>query len=300
MDTPSTLPAASAAETIWPIMVLAHNEAEHIVSCLESVYAVEPGKKFEIFVLANGCTDNTEEIVEGYAKNHPEVHLVHIDMADKCNAWNVYIHDVIPIRAAGHDIYFFMDGDARACPNAFSELARALEQDEHALAAAAVPFSGRSMNRDRAGIVAERALVANLYALRGKFLEHLQQKEVRLPLGFEGDDGLIGALVKWNLDPRQRYDERRIVPCANAGFTFESMSWRRWSDWKTYWRRRIRYARRDYEFELLGPRLKKQGIQGMPLRASDLYTNVNACKLRWSGIYTVFSWLALKEMTRQQ
>jgi glycosyltransferase involved in cell wall biosynthesis len=300
MNTTFSPHAVSEAGSAWPVMVLAHNEAAHIVSCLDSIYAAEPGRDFEIFVLANGCTDNTEEVVETYAKTHPGVHLVHIDMPDKCNAWNVYIHDVIPSRVAGRNVYFFMDGDARACPNALSELARALEHDEHALAAAAVPFSGRSMNRDQANMVAERELVANLYALSGKFVEHLQLKQVRLPLGFEGDDGLIGALVKWDLDPRQRWDHGRLVPCPNAGFTFESISWRRWRDWKTYWRRRIRYARRRYEFELLGPRLKKEGIQGMPVRASDLYKNVNASKLRWSGIYTIFSWLALKEMTKQR
>jgi glycosyltransferase involved in cell wall biosynthesis len=300
METTSTLPAVTAAEGVWPVMILAHNEAEHIVACLDSVYAAEPGRKFEIFVLANGCTDNTEEIVEGYAKTHPGVNLVHINMPDKCNAWNVYIHDVIPTRAAAHTVYFFMDGDARACPRAFSELDRGLRDQEHALAASAVPFSGRSMKRDRTNMVAERELVANLYALSGKFVDDIRLKQVRLPVGFEGDDGLIGALVKWDLDPRQQWDDRRLVPCPNAGFTFESISWLRWRDWKTYWRRRIRYARRQYEFKLLGPRLKRQGITGMPVRISELYKDLNACRLQWSGVYTLFNWLALKEMTRSR
>jgi glycosyltransferase involved in cell wall biosynthesis len=298
MDTTSSRHVRTATGTVWAVMVLAHNEAAHIVACLDSIYAAEPGQDFEIVVLANGCTDNTEEIVEGYAQTHAGVNLVHIDMPDKCNAWNVYIHDVIPSRASDHKVYFFMDGDARACSNAFSELARGLETDDYALAASAVPFSGRSMKRDQTNMVAERELVANLYALSRKFVKNLQLKQVRLPLGFEGDDGLIGALVKWDLDPREQWDHRRLVPCPNAGFTFESISWLRWRDWKTYWRRRIRYARRHYEFKLLGPRLKREGITGMPVRISELYKDANACRLEWSGIYTLFNWLAVKEMTR--
>jgi glycosyltransferase involved in cell wall biosynthesis len=290
---------ATGARPVWPVMVLAHNEATHIVDCLDSIYKAEPERHFEIYVMANGCTDDTEEIVENYAKTHAGVHLVHIDMPDKCNAWNVYIHEVIPHRVSGHDVYFFMDGDARVCTSALSELTRALERDTHALAAGAVPFSGRSMKHDQADLVAERGLVANLYALSGKFVRHLQDRGVRLPLGLEGDDGLIGALAKWDLDPTQKMDDRRVVPCANAGFTFESISWRRWRDWKIYWRRRIRYARRDYEFQLLGPRLKDRGIEGMPLRISDLYEKANECELKWAGINTLFYWLALREMSRQ-
>lgn len=291
--------AAEVSRAMWPVMVLAHNEARHITACLDSLYAAERGREFEIFVLANGCTDNTEELVEAYAKKQPGVHLVSIQMADKCNAWNVYIHDVIPRRVAGRDVYFFMDGDARACPGALSELTRALDADRHAQAAAAVPFSGRSMERERAELLEQRGLVANLYALTGKFVMHLQQTRVRLPLGLEGDDGLIGALVKWNLDPRQQWDNRRIVPCANAGFIFESMSWRRWKDWKAYWRRKIRYARRRYEFELLGPRLKGGGIEALPVSITELYRYSTACKLRWSGIDTLFYWLALRQLRRR-
>ena len=298
MNPTSTQYGAKAAGVVWPIMVLAHNEATKIVACLDSIYEADPSKKFSIFVMANGCTDNTEDIVNAYAKDHPEVSLVSIELPDKCNAWNVYIHEIIPSRVGGHDVYFFMDGDARACPGALSALFEALDADTDALAAAAVPFSGRSMKRERAEILERRELVANLYALTGKFVTQVQLAGVRLPLGLEGDDGLIGALVKWDLDPREQWDDRRIVTCANAGFTFESMSWRRWDDWKTYWRRKVRYARRRYEFELLGSRLKDQGIKAMPVSISQLYAHANECKLRWSGMDTLFYWLALREMGR--
>ncbi|MGH7392471.1 MAG: glycosyltransferase [Candidatus Rokuibacteriota bacterium] len=278
------------------MMVLAHNEADHIVACLDSLYAAEPGTPLTVFVIANGCTDETERLVAEYAKRHPGVHLVSIAMGDKCNAWNVFIHEVIPNSAPDREAYFFMDGDARITPRAMTELARALKENPDAFAAAALPVTGRSMKHDRRKMLDGRELVANLYALSGPFVRHLQDKGVRLPLGLEGDDGLLGALVKWNLNPGREWDDRRIVPCLSAGFAFESMSWVRPRDWRVYWRRRIRYGRRHFEFELLGPRLKQEGIQAMPKDIRELYKFSGDCRLRWRGIQTIFDWLALKQL----
>ena len=56
-------------KTPWPVMVLAHNEATRIVACLDSIYAADPGHAFSIFVMANGCTDDTEENREGICRD---------------------------------------------------------------------------------------------------------------------------------------------------------------------------------------------------------------------------------------
>ena len=50
----------------WPVMVLAHNEERHIAACLDSIFAADPEREFDIFVMANGCTDRTVEIVSKY------------------------------------------------------------------------------------------------------------------------------------------------------------------------------------------------------------------------------------------
>ncbi|MDS4030337.1 MAG: glycosyltransferase family A protein, partial [Candidatus Contendobacter sp.] len=218
----------------WPVMVLAHNEERFIGACLDSIFASNPDRAFEVFVMANGCTDGTEDIVREYGHQRPEVHLVSIALGDKCNAWNVFIHDTVSEFAPDRKIYFFMDGDATATPGSFSAMARALEQYPHAHAASAVPVSGRNAARDRQEIIEGHGLVANLYSLRGSFVKRLQQLGVRIPLKLEGDDGLIGALVKWDLDPQNKgFDDTRIVPCAEAGFAFKPMSLARPSDWRT-------------------------------------------------------------------
>ena len=280
-------------------MVLAHNEERHIEACLDSIFAADPASRFEVYVMANGCTDATEDIVRRYAKKRPEVHLVSIELGDKCNAWNVFIHHTVPTRCPGREVYFFMDGDARAVPGSFSAMALALTEDQYPHAASAPPASGRNAARDRAELLAVRGLVANLYALRGAFVKRLQRMGVRIPLRLEGDDGLIGALIKWDLAPeRQEFDHRRIVPCAKAGFEFEPVSLLRPVNWRSYWRRAVRYGRRRYEFQLLGPLLKANGIAALPSDITSLYAGAVALRVRWQGLYTVSNMVALHEMRK--
>jgi glycosyltransferase involved in cell wall biosynthesis len=281
----------------WPVMVLAHNEERHIVACLDSIFAAEPNVHFDVYVMANGCTDDTEQIVRQYAVRQPEVHLVSIALGDKCNAWNVFIHDTVPNRCPGHDIYFFMDGDARAVKGSFTAMARALEQYPHANAASAVPASGRNAKRDREEILADHGLVANLYSLRGGFVDRLRVSGVRIPLKLEGDDGLIGALVKWDLHPEsQGFDEQRIVPCENAAFEFQSMSPARLGDWRLYWKRAVRYGRRRYEFQLLANVLKSSGVAGLPADVTQLYSRAGSLRLKWQGLSTLTNLIALRQM----
>src|SRR4029453_18314414 len=132
----------------WPVMVLAHNEAENIVKCLDSIYAAEPGRRFSIFVMANGCTDDTERIVREYAVSHDGVNLVSIAIGDCCNAWNVFMHETAPAHVPGRNVYFVMDGDCRACPGSFSELAKALAENPDANAAGGPPQTGGGGEED--------------------------------------------------------------------------------------------------------------------------------------------------------
>jgi hypothetical protein len=207
------------------------------------------------------------------------------------------MHETVGTYVPREDVYFFMDGDCRVCPRSFSELARGLAEHPGANAAGAPPKCGRDIEKDTREIVEERRLVANLYALSGRFVEDIRAKRVRLPLGLDAaDDGLIGALAKWNLDPRGKWEDDRIVPCPKAGFLFDSLSPTKLKHWRQYWRRLVLYGRRHYENQLLGPRLKRDGIGGMPERISDLYPDADKLRLRWQGIYTITNFVALKRI----
>ncbi len=192
--------------------------------------------------------------------------------------------------------YFFMDGDARAVPGSFSAMERALLAEPQAQAVGVPPASGRSMRHDREELLRERGLVANLYALRGSFVIRCQEIGVRIPLRLEGDDGLVGALVKWDLNPSQPMNDLLIAPCADAGFIFESFTISRFADVRAYWRRMVRYGRRGYEFKLLGPRLQAGGIAAMPKDICEIYVDSDRLSLTWNGVYTLTNWFALREM----
>jgi glycosyltransferase involved in cell wall biosynthesis len=282
----------------WPVMVLAHNEEKRIKKCLDSIYAAEPGRKFAIFVMANGCTDSTEALVREYGKTHEGVSLVSIDIGCYCNAWNVFIHETIRAHALDSDVYFFMDGDGRVWPGSFSEMAKGLAENPEANAAGSVPKTGRSMEKDTRELIENRSFVANLYCLRGRMVRDFQAKNVRLPVKMEGDDGIIGALVKWDLDPRQEWNHNRIVSCPKAGFLFDPVSPLDIHAWRPYLRRLIRYGRRRYEFDLLRPRLKKMGLKGLPQHISEIYHESKSLKLRWQGIYTITNFIALMQLRK--
>ena len=177
-------------------------------------------------------------------------------------------------------------------------MAKALESDKEANAAGSIPMSGHSQEQHARSALESRTFNANLYALKGRFVKQLQGKGVRLPLKLEGDDGLIGALVKWDLDPRRQWDHRRVVPCGDAGFLFDAVSPLDIHAWKPYLRRLIRYGRRRYEFELLLPRLKKDGLLGLPEHISEIYSDAKRLKLRWQGIYTITNAIALMQLRK--
>jgi hypothetical protein len=188
-------------------------------------------------------------------------------VGDKANAWNVFVHDVAPAA----EVCFFVDGDVRVEPGAFDALFDALERSPEANAAAAIPAGGRSRKLHEELVCRHRLLLGNLYALRGSFAQRAKQKNVRLPTGYIGEDGLVTSLVKWDLDPTGPFIEERVAPCPAARFAFDSFSV--WSprDWRTYWRRRVRYSMRHFQHEFLAPLLKRNGMGAMPGSVAELY-----------------------------
>ena len=55
------------------VVICTYNRDRFIVACLQSL-AVQtlPDKKFEVIVVNNNCTDNTESLVQDFLQRHPE------------------------------------------------------------------------------------------------------------------------------------------------------------------------------------------------------------------------------------
>lgn len=285
------------APPAWPVAVFAHNEARNIVACLDSLQAAST-HPVECHVLANACSDRTEELVRAYGARHPNVHLVSIALGDKANAWNVFVHQVVP---HGVPYGFFIDGDVRATPGALDAMAQALTQHPQANGVSALPQSGRGVVAFRHDMLKNNGVAGNLYGLRGAFIERIRSQSINMPVGTIGEDALMGAMLKWDLRGDTRWDNGKVVVAGEAGFAFDSVSPWLPREWKKYFRRRVRYSVRGYQNKMLGRAIQPAGFESLPARIQGLYGRYpDVLKLEWRGLNTLFDWLAISEIRAGQ
>ena len=81
----------------------------------------------------------------------------------------------------GSEVYFFIDGDASVVPGSFSAMMRALKPSSRARGLGGAG-RGPQHGADRRDIL-ENQGGANLYSLRGSYVERLRQLSVRIPVG---------------------------------------------------------------------------------------------------------------------
>ena len=275
----------------WPVAVFAHNEARNIIACLDSLQAAS-AHPIECHVLANACSDRTEDLVREYGASHSNVHLVSIALGDKANAWNVFVHDVAP-RGAPH--YFFIDGDVRATPGALDSMERALANHPQANGVSALPKSGRGVAAFQRDMLKDNGVAGNLYGLRDTFVERIRAQAINMPIGIIGEDALVGAMLKWDLRGDTRWDNNKVVVAQDAGFEFDSVSPWLPREWKKYFRRRVRYSVRGFQNKMLGWAIQPAGFEALPQQVRDLYLRYpEMLKLEWRGLDTLFDWLAIR------
>ena len=271
----------------WAIAVFAHNEAKNIQAALKSIVTAAGDHEVSVYVLANGCTDTTIDEVRACETFLTNLWLVEIQIADKANAWNTFVHSLFSDeQARGLETWFFMDGDVTLTPGSMSLLVSSLDETSDAEAAGGMPGSGRDMDSWRQRMVANGMLAGNFYALRGSFVQQLRQHEIRMPLGLIGEDFLVSWLVAndtWR-DKRPEHTARSVFN-AHAEFSFRSLSPLRPSDYRTYLRRRWRYAFRGIQHQMLIILLMVEGVSSMPAHVNELYLRAPLpSRLQWSGI----------------
>lgn len=256
------------------IAVFAHNEEQGIEQSVLSILQSFEGHRGEfdvqVCVLANGCQDRTAEVVGGLERQRREVRLVNLNLGDKCNAWNHYVHELCPVG----DFHIFMDGDVTAYLDSGPNLVLKLKECKDALAVTGLPLGGRHSEAYRRLIEEDPTIWGNLYCLRQSLLERMRQHQIRLPIGFIGDDGLLGYLVDTNLDPTEKRVPGRTVVALDALFAYPPLRFLSWHDIKLYWNRRVRYSIRFYQFKFIGPELEKKGIEGLPKDITESYSTM--------------------------
>jgi glycosyltransferase involved in cell wall biosynthesis len=256
------------ADWSWCVSVFCRNEAPSIRQCVDSILAQCQGRPHHVYVVINGCSDNTVDVVRqaGYPDSDT-VSVLEIPFGDKRNAWNQLIHRVKPAA----DLYLFADGYITLRPNALRLLESALIAAPEANAAAAVPSSGRAAAIERAGLLEKGGLHGSLHALAGQFVSRIRTAGFKLPVGLYRGDGLIASMALHDLSPTDTpWDRKRIVVAPEASWTFRPLAPWRWQDAKRYLQRRVQQARGRLENAAIRRIIRAGGYGGLPVYADDM------------------------------
>jgi len=119
------------------VCIPAHNEALTIESIIENVRRVSNVTIREILVCANGCTDETVDIVKSMAKQNDTIRLLVEAKASKINAWNQLVEE------ACSEVLVFLDADITFEPDSVISLVNALN-DSNLLVASGVRVLDRA------------------------------------------------------------------------------------------------------------------------------------------------------------
>ncbi|MEQ8935785.1 MAG: glycosyltransferase [Amphiplicatus sp.] len=276
------------------ICIFAHNEEATLPRAIAALDEAAAGAPYVVHILENGSTDGTALVARALAAADPSITAHESAVADKTAAWNDYVHRLAPEA----ETHVFLDADSRPAPGAFKALALAFEASPKAFAAAGLLAAGSSRLKWARHLYTEHYLSGDLYALRGAAVARLRERNLRLPMGAVGEDGILSYLLLTDLVGGE-YDgwRERIAIASGAFFEFDPLPISP-SGVMTWSKRRERASRRRYQHELLFARLKRDGVKAMPGDIREVYTAEDVARLRprIAPDHFVFDALALSEI----
>ncbi|WP_377923163.1 glycosyltransferase family A protein [Alteromonas sediminis] len=220
--------------------MFAYNEEANIKTSIESVYKNTDAKLNRYLILANGCTDATVQIAEECKKTleFAKLEVVEIELGDKCNAWNTYVHDL----SDEVDTHFFCDSDINFSDDCFSKMSSKLEQSQpETMIIAGMPLSGRNIAFYRSLIIERACFFGNLYGMRSSFIKRIRSAGFRLPVGLNWIDSFLTKAVNTDLEFFDHNLPNRTTWIEGVGYKFESLSITKKSDINLYINRIARY-----------------------------------------------------------
>ncbi|MDA9095805.1 glycosyltransferase family 2 protein [Porticoccaceae bacterium] len=207
------------------IGIFAHNEADNIIATLESLAQQDvfapvklPDCDITVFVLANGCTDETVPIAEAYLRKSPALdgNIVVIDKPGKSNAWNEFIHSS---ESESADYFVCMDSDITfGDANVLSTLIDRLSASEEAYLAVDVAqkdtllkthktmFEKVSLAFSQMMKQGSTAVAGSLYCAKGD-----QLRKIHMPDGLPVEDGFLRAMLVTDLFTKKDNNQRILV-----------------------------------------------------------------------------------------
>lgn len=103
------------------IIVPVYNLEDYIATTLDSLLSIHFSSDYEIIVINDGSTDDSESIIRGYQRTHDQIVLYSIENQGVSNARNVAIS-----KASGEYITF-VDGDDTVEPDFFEKAVQELD-----------------------------------------------------------------------------------------------------------------------------------------------------------------------------
>lgn len=276
------------------IAVLAHNEADRIEKCLSSLPLGEPG--VAIHVIVNGSTDHTAKLARLIAENYSNVIVHDWKQGGKSRSWNRWVFDELTEFSPTH---IFVDGDAEVEAGSVTAIDQALHTLSGVNAVAGMPLNGRSVEHYRALMQRDYGLFGDLYGLSGDFLMRMKARQIRLSDDLVGDDGLLAAMAKTDLENEGFWSNDRVFVCERAGFHCEPFNVWDLASWVNQYRRMISYSKRNFQNRIVKDIMLSTGPVGLPRRLAWSYGPYTSLFQMRTGITGLFDHLAKGLMMRE-
>ena len=205
---PNTLPGVLKIMNI-DVGIFAHNEENNLSAMLESLSKQSAllcaAISVKIFVLANGCTDDTVRVADSsikYFDNTTQVAILELEHGGKSRTWNAFVHQISRPEA---DLLIFLDADIllpekSSLLNMICFVAKKVSiQAASSLPVKDIDYYPRNLHfvekiisagGGTSGQNIKTAVCGQFYALRSQ-----AARKIKLPIGLPVEDGYIRQAI---------------------------------------------------------------------------------------------------------
>lgn len=224
----------------YNIVMFAYNEQDNIETSITSVFNSTDECLHRFYVIANGCTDTTVKVANEVKQklNFDKLTVYEVELGDKCNAWNIYVHELADDVA----VHFFIDADVRFSLNCFPQMADKLNASpEQTVIIAGMPLSGRNLAFYRSLVIERSCFFGNLYGMKQTFIQRIREKPFYLPVGLNWIDSFLTKAANTGLAFGKKNLPNRTTWLEGVGYDFEKLSVLKLTDIRLYINRIARY-----------------------------------------------------------